>query len=179
MSASRVNHSLYILLILCLSFACSKKIYVPSQYEPYYNSKGQLIAKKVMRCNELRLPSNIGDEILTSYMHNNLIHFTDTIGVDETHGIFEFEISYDGHVEKVTMVTGNIPNGAQGNLIEQFSKMHFQRDSQNTKWYLPIYLEIAYGKEVYENGQVFEGKEGYMIWMCYYKKDVGLKRQFK
>lgn len=157
------------------------KVEVPRQYMPYYNERGQLLVSPVKRVKVLRLPHNIGREILPDYLHNNLNYFSewDTLGVDETFGIFEFEISADGRVEQVKMIQGDIPLKAQNKLLSQFRKMRFEPYKRSTKWYLPFYIEVPRGREIHPNGLVFEGKEAYLVWNSYNPRDLGQKRGFK
>lgn len=164
-----------------LMMACARLVNVPRQYKPYYEERGFLRANPDERVKRQRLPFNIGEEILPSYIHNNLNYFEeeDTIGVDETFGIFEFKIRPDGTVKEVALMEGNIPAGAQENLMAQFRKMRFEPSKRTTKWYLPFYIEVPRGREIRSNGLVFEGKEAYLVWVCYNPRDVGTKYGFK
>lgn len=167
-------------LSLFILGACAPS-FIPRQYQPYYNEKGDLLAQPEKHCRELRLPFNIGEEILPSYLHNNLVRFsaTDTFGIDETWGIFKFRIAAQGKVESIEMIEGTMPDHAKKNLIQQLQQMRFTESKHRTTWYLPLYLEIAYGKEVHRNGYVFEGKPGFVVWQCFNPRDIGTKHKFQ
>lgn len=175
------RQSISLFLALMLMVACARPVNVPRQYKPYYEERGFLRANPDERVKRQRLPFNIGEEILPSYIHNNLYYFEeeDTIGVDETFGIFEFKIRPDGTVKEVELMEGNIPEKAQENLIAQFQNMRFAPSKRTSKWYLPFYIEVPRGEEIRSNGLVFEGKEGYLVWVCYNPRDVGVKRGFQ
>lgn len=175
----KIPLKLCILCLLALS-ACAPA-FIPRQYQPYYNEKGDLLAQPKKHCRELRLPFNIGEEILPSYLHNNLVRFSDadTFGIDETWGIFKFRITAEGTVKSIEMIDGTMPIVAEKNLLRQLAQMRFTERKRSSTWYLPLYLEIAYGKEVHRNGYVFEGKPGFVVWQCFNTRDVGTKYRFQ
>jgi|GEM_PF-5830530 len=178
---STIRKLVGLLGILSVLYSCSSQVEVPRQYKPYYQEQGRLQAQMDLRCRSLRLPWNIGQEILPSYMHNNLLNLSewDTLGVDETDGIFKFTIAADGKVESVEMISGNIPEKLVENLIHQFRKMRFEPYKRATVWYLPMQIEIAYGKEIDPNGFVFEGKPGYLTWHCFNPRNKAWKYEFR
>jgi hypothetical protein len=171
-------------LILMMSFflvvSCARKLSVPRQYLPYYTEQGKLIADDAYRSKFLPLPKYMGEEILTSYLSNNLLPFEDTTGVDETTGIFEFKIKASGEVEEIGFIKGDIPKHAQQNLIKQFRKMTFEPTKKRFRWYLPLYLEVPQGSEISPTGgYIFEGRLAYAIWVCHNPRDGGVKYKFQ
>ncbi len=163
----------------------SRKNDIPNQYIGYYNYDRCLLANKEFKTDILRLPVNIGNEILTSYLNNNLDYFTDTTNVDETYAIFNLTISPKGKVTSIKVESGNIPLDAVRNLCNQFFNITFEKYHRTTQIYLPIYLEIPYGNEISIRDGKFNGyvyndvKPYYIVWTCYNPIDKGIKFHFK